>query len=135
MVQQTTATSPRDILAHDGSAIRRGYLEIILEAQEPNTDDSAIATPVTVGLLDQHSRLERMIDHRTFPSRIPIALDRTQRRKIAVALMDRLTNTLQVSAFTDDLEDYDAQLDRFGKYLEEASAEAVLANANHAATA
>lgn len=133
MAQQQTTTAPRDILAHDGSAMRRGYLELIMEAQDPAIEPSALTTTVTLGLLDQHSRLESMIDHRTFPSRIPIELDRNVRRKIAVALMDRLTDRLGISAFTDDLEDFDQELERFGHYLQDASVDVIAASA-HAAT-
>lgn len=130
MAQQQTTTAPRDIIAQDGSAMRRGYLEIIMEAQDPAIVTTALTTPVTLGLLDQHSRLERMVDHRSFPSNIPIELDRNVRRKVAVALMDRLTERLGVSAFTDELEDFHEQLEQFAHYLQDTSVEVIAASAN-----
>ncbi|HVA28823.1 MAG TPA: hypothetical protein VNF68_11620 [Candidatus Baltobacteraceae bacterium] len=120
------AHTPRDVLADDGTAIRRGYIEVILEGQDAKADPTA-TTSVTIALLDQKSRKEKMIDYKDFPSRIPIALERDQRRKLAFALMNRLTNTLQISVFTDDLEDYDEQLNRFEKYLQEATVETIIA--------
>lgn len=110
-----------DILATDGRAIRRGYLELTLDeyhgADASGVDESGKPfDTIQVYLIDKSARQEVAIDTRVFATRIPSDITNDNRRKIAVALMDALTDRFKVNSFTSTFADYEQELTEFKDY-------------------
>lgn len=110
-----------DILATDGRAIRRGYLELTLDeyhgAGASGVDESGKPfDTIQVYLIDKSSRQEVATDTRVFATRIPSDLSNDDRRKVAAALMDALTDRFKVNSFTSSFVEYEQELKEFQDY-------------------
>jgi hypothetical protein len=107
------------MLSDDGTALRRGYLELILDtytgAELPPAQQDK--TAVMVNLYQRVGRTDKIQDDRVFPTNLPPSLSIEQRRKIIVAAMNELTDRFGVSTFTDSLDIWENELTRFKDYL------------------
>lgn len=117
-----TRHAPLDLVATDGTAFRRGYLELILDEQHctgsSGTDDSGspLAT-LTLYLVGNERGREIRKDSRTFATRLPLELVSEQRKTIMRSLMDQLIDKYGLSSYTDSLEEYEPQLETFSEYV------------------
>lgn len=116
------ATNAYDLVATDGRAIRRGYLELILDEYhgEGASGVDAAGSPLATAMLHllEKTSKEQPKDLRVFKTCIPLEMDVEQRKRAIVGLMNRLVDHIGVSAFTDDLDSFEEQLREFGKYAE-----------------
>jgi hypothetical protein len=116
------ATIAYDLVATDGRAIRRGYLELILDEYHGDgaSGASEAGAPLATAILHllEKTPKEQPKDQRVFKTCIPLDLDSEQRKRCIVGLMNRLVDSVGVSAFTDDLDSFEEQLTEFGKYAE-----------------
>jgi hypothetical protein len=110
-----------DLVATDGRAIRRGYLELTLDEYHGDgaSDVDASGKPfdtILLYLIDSRSKQEQPIDTLVFASKIPNNISDDERRHIVVGLMNHLSDKCKVSTFTDTFENYDTELKEFKDY-------------------
>jgi hypothetical protein len=114
-----TSPKPFDILSNDGTTLRRGYIELVLDMTTSNEIPPAQqGNPgVIVQLYETAGRKERIADDRVFGTNLPAEMTDEQRRKTIVGLMNELTERYGVSSFTDSLDIWDRELERFREVL------------------
>lgn len=110
-----------DMLATDGRAIRRGYLELTLDEYHgtgaSGVDESGKPfDTIQLYLIDKSSRQEVATDTRVFATKIPSDISNEERRKVAVGLMDALTDQCKVNSFTSSFDEYEDELKEFKDY-------------------
>lgn len=115
------------MISGDGRALRRGYLDLILD--EYNGDDETLRKAsekhkavLTINLLENQRGRMVATDFRSFATNIDADLPDDTRRTVIKKLADKVID-LGVSAFTDDLDSYDEkelpELQEFLSYIDQ----------------
>lgn len=108
-----------DLLADNGRALRRGYLELTLDkyygTDLPN--HKAENSALLLHLYKKSGSREHVEETRSYATNIPDSISEAARSKIITRLADKLVNDFGVSAFTDNLENHEPQLERFSRFL------------------
>jgi hypothetical protein len=125
VVDQSSMTKARafDTVSTDGRAIRRGYIELVLDRgplADDNTDETQ-ADSISLYLIDISAHKAPSNFVQSFPTRIPHDISNDARKAVTHRLMDYLTDTLTVSTFTSEIEN--DKLESFGKYAAVLTAE------------
>jgi hypothetical protein len=118
----TTSSSPRhlDIASSDGRHIRRGYLEITVDETTTTelTADQRKHPAVLLTLYQRRGAHESAIDSRVFATTLQTDLTDEQLGTLAVAFMNKLTDDLNVTAFTSSLDIWHEELESFARYAD-----------------
>lgn len=114
-----------DQIADDGRALRRGYLELVLDEQHtegasPQTLDGTVNLTLTLYALDETQKARTYFQ---FPTRVrDDQLDAEKGKKLLSLMMNKLTDTYGISTFVspEDLNEF--QLSHFRSEVEYATA-------------
>jgi hypothetical protein len=125
MGESTLEVNLFDQVADDGRALRRGYLELVIDEQHaegasPKNGDGSINLTLTLYALDESNKQKTFF---MFPTRVRDEdLDTTKGAKLLAMFMDKLTNTYGVSTLTTPEALNEFQLSHFRTEVEYATA-------------
>lgn len=110
-----------DLVAHDGSALRRGYLEIIFGKYfgDELTPEQQQRPSFLVQMLERQGNDEVIIGYRAFPTNLPNDLDDAAKNRIIRKVANKLTEDLLVSPFSNNFEQWESEWKRFAEYAME----------------
>jgi hypothetical protein len=119
------AAANYDIVAHDGSALRRGYLEIIFGKYfgDELTPEQQQRPSFLVQMLERKGNDEVIIGYRAFPTKLPNDLDDETKNRIIRKVANKLTDDLLVSPFSNNFDQWENEWNRFAEYAIEAELE------------
>lgn len=116
------ASADYDIVARDGSALRRGYLEIIFGKYfgDELTPEQQKKPAFLVQLLEKQGNHDVVIGARAFPTNLPDDLDDETKKRIIKKVANKLTDDLLVSPFSNNFEQWETEWNRFAQFAIEA---------------
>lgn len=111
-----------DIVSTDGTALRRGYLEVIFDRYYGSelTDEQQEHPAFLIQVFERKGADEVLQGYRVFATQLPTNLDRETKKTIIRRVADKITDDLAVSAFTTDINLWEDEWGRFKMFASEA---------------
>jgi hypothetical protein len=116
------ATHNFDIIARDGSAIRRGWIELLFDpyyGEELTTEQQAHPAFIFQVLQKQNGD-DVLAEYKVFATKLPADLDVALKKTIIKRAMDKITDELLIPAFIQSFDTWETELERFAEYAREA---------------
>jgi len=111
-----------DLVSQDGTALRRGYIEIIFDRYYGTelTAAQQESPAFLVTLFERNGAREQEIGQRVFPTTLPATIPAELRKTIIKRAANKLTDELGVSAFSTDIDQWNDEWAKFAEFAQDA---------------